>query len=146
MRQLRRWHRSLAGAVPFGLYAQSLAEYGSGLADWKAVSAKLAGQDAESKLAQDLFLDGLLFAPNSEYLLEQVWADLIAAKGEILLRLLKRLLHVASFPDWRVTGVDDPKLAEHAKVWLRIPQPLYWVPVLRVLSRHSGEVAANAWY
>jgi hypothetical protein len=133
-----RWGRAIR------LYAQSLAEHGAGLADWKAVTAKLAGEDAESKLAQDLFLDGLLFAPNSEYLLEQAWPDLTAVKGQILQRLLKRLLYVASIPDWRITGVDDPKLAEQAKVWFRIPQPLYWVPVLRVLSRHSGEVAAHA--
>ena len=133
-----RWGRAIR------LYAQSLAEHGAGLADWKAVTAKLGGEDAESKLAQDLFLDGLLFAPNSEYLLEQGWADLTAGKGQILQRLLKRLLHVASVPDWRISGVGDPKLAEQAEVWFRIPQPLYWVPVLRVLSRHSGDVAAHS--
>ncbi len=133
-----RWGRAIR------LYAQSLAERGAGLADWKASTAKLTGDDAESKLAQDLFLDGLLFAPNSEYLLEQVWADLTAGKGQILQRLLKRLLHVASVPDWRISGVSDPNLAEQAKVWFRIPQPLYWVPVLRVLSRHSSDVAAHA--
>lgn len=133
-----RWGRAIR------LYAQSLAEHGAGLADWKAVTAKLAGEDAESKLAQDLFLDGLLFAPNSEHLLEQVWPDLTADKGQILQRLLKRLPHVASFPDWRFTGFGDPRLAEQANVWFRIPQPLYWVPVLRVLSRHAGDVAAHA--
>ena len=133
-----RWGRAIR------LYAQSLAEHGAGLGDWKVALSQLAGEDAESKLAQDLFLDGLLFAANSESLLEQVWPDLIAAKGQILQRLLKRLPHVASVPDWRISGVGDPKLAEKAKVWFRIPQPLYWVPVLRVLSRHSGDVARYA--
>ena len=133
-----RWGRAIR------LYAQSLAERGVGLADWKTSTAKLTGGDAESKLAQDFFLDGLLFAPNSESLLEQVWPDLIAGEGQILHRLLKRLLHVTSVPDWRISGLADPKLAESAKVWFRIPQPLYWVPVLRVLSRHASDVAKQA--
>jgi hypothetical protein len=133
-----RWGRAIR------LYAQSLAEHGAGLADWKAATAKLTGEDAESKLAQDLYLDALLFAPNSESLLEQVWPDLIAAKGQILQRLLKRLPHVASVPDWRISDVTDPKLAESVRVWFRIPQPLYWVPVLRVMGRHASEVAKQA--
>src|SRR5258707_9687808 len=48
------------------------------------------GTDSDSKLAADLLLDGLLFAANSELLIEQVWADLIAQNGQILNRLLKR--------------------------------------------------------
>jgi hypothetical protein len=47
-----RWGRAIR------LYAQSLAEHGAGLADWKAAIAQLAGEDPESRLAQDLFLDG----------------------------------------------------------------------------------------
>ena len=133
-----RWGRAIR------LYAQSLAERDAGLGDWQAAAGEFAEEDADSKLAQDLFLDGLLFAANSESLLEQVWPHLIAAKGQVLHRVLKRLLHVASIPDWRVSGLGDPKLAEQAKAWFRIPQPLYWVPVLRVLSRHSHDVAVHA--
>ena len=133
-----RWGRAIR------LYAQSLAEQGSGLGDWKAAVSGLNGSDSDSTLAQDLFIDGLLFAPNSESLLEQVWPDLIAADGHILLRMLKRMPHVASIPDWRITGISDPNMAENAKIWFRIPQPLYWVPVLRVLNRHRGEVAKHA--
>jgi hypothetical protein len=133
-----RWGRAIR------LYAQSLAEHGGGLDNWKVVSAQLAGEDAESKLASDLFLDGLLFAANAESLLEQVWPDLIADKGQILHRLLNRLQHVASFPDWRFRGLIDPRLAEQSEAWFRIPHPLYWVPVLRVLSRQSREIAKHA--
>jgi hypothetical protein len=132
-----RWGRAIR------LYAQSLAEQGSGRNEWKIAVSKLTGEDSDSTLAQDLFLDGLLFAPNSESLLEQVWPDLVAA-GHILLRLLKRLPHVASIPDSRITGISDPKMAENANVWFRIPQPLYWAPVLRVLSRHRDDVATHA--
>jgi hypothetical protein len=133
-----RWGRAIR------LYAQSLAEHGTGLDDWKAASAHFAGEDAASKLASDLFLDGLLFAANAEVLLEQVWADLIANDGQILHRLLKRLLHVASFPDWRLSAFGDPKWAEQSEAWFRIPQPIYWIPVLRVLSRHTADVAKHA--
>ncbi len=133
-----RWSRAIR------LYAQSLAEHGDGLGKWKAANVQLAGEDAESKLASDLFLDGLLFAPNSIFLLEQVWPDLIADKGLILHRLLKRLVHVASFPDWRISGLKDAKLAEQYEAWFRIPQPLYWIPVLHVLNRHARDVATHA--
>jgi len=133
-----RWSRGIR------LYAQSLAEHGGGLENWKAASVELAGEDAESRLTSDLFLDGLLFAANSVSLLEQVWPDLIADKGQILLRLLTRLMHVASFPDWRISGLKDAKLAEQYEAWFRIPQPLYWIPVLHVLNRHAKDVAKFA--
>jgi len=133
-----RWSRAIR------LYAQSLAEHGEGLEKWKAASIELAGEDSESKLTSDLFLDGLLFAPNSVSLLEQVWPDLVADKGQILHRLLTRLKHVASFPDWRISGLKDAKLAEQYEAWFRIPQPLYWIPVIHVLSRHAKDVAKLA--
>src|SRR5262249_4475705 len=38
----------------------------------------------------------------------------------------------------------DTNLAEQSKAWFRIPQPIYWVPVLRVLSRHTPDVAKYA--
>jgi hypothetical protein len=133
-----RWGRAIR------LYAQSLAEHGKGLDDWRAAAVEFAGENAESKLASDLFLDGLLFAANSESLLEQVWPDLLANDGQILHRVLKRLVHVASIPDWRLKGFGDPKLAEQSEAWFRIPQPLFWIPVLRVLSRHVSDVATYA--
>ena len=133
-----RWGRAIR------LYAQSLAEHGKGLDDWKAATVEFAGDAAESKLASDLFLDGLLFAANAESLLEQVWPDLLANGGLILLRLLKRLVHIASFPDWRIKGVANERFAEQSEAWFRIPQPLFWVPVLRVMSRHTKDVARHA--
>ena len=133
-----RWGRAIR------LYVQSLAEHGDALAGWKAVSAQLAGDDAETQLVNDIFLDGLLFATNSESLLEQVWPDLIANKGLILRRLLKRLQHAASVPDVRLRGLVDPKYAEQSEVWFRIPHPVYWYPALCVFSRHSTDIAEHA--
>jgi hypothetical protein len=130
-----RWGRAIR------LYGQSLAEHGTGLDKWRAATAEVSGEDTASKLASDLFLDSLVFAANSEYLLELVWPDLIAEQGQILHRLLKRLMHVASFPDWRFRSLIDARFAEQSEAWFRIPHPLYWIPVLRVLQRHSAEVA-----
>src|SRR5690606_10116254 len=54
-----RWERAIR------LYAQSLAEKGTGLGPWKAAVGQLVGDDPKVQLARDLFLDGLLFAANS---------------------------------------------------------------------------------
>jgi hypothetical protein len=133
-----RWGRAIR------LYAQSLAEQDVGLARWKSRSAELTGDGASAQIAQDLFLDGLLFATNSESLLEQVWADLLADRGQILGRLLKRLLNVASVPDWRVALLREGGDPDQLAAWFRIPLPIYWYPTLRVLSRHAADVATHA--
>jgi hypothetical protein len=136
--QIPRWGRAIR------LYAQALAEKGDGLAAWKAAADQLSGEDADAVLANDIFLDGLLFAANSEVLLEQVWPHLIADGGAILVRLLGRLQHGASVPDVRLRGLVDPKYAEQSEAWFRIPHPLYWYPALRVFSRHAKDLAEHA--
>ena len=133
-----RWNRAIR------LYAQSLVEQGSGLEQWKVAIKKIGGDAPEEHLASDLFLDGLLFAANSRLLLEQVWQDLIADDGQILTRLLKRLMHVASFPDWRAQLVSAAKNADQMAAWFRVPLPLYWYPALLVLSEHAKDVAKHA--
>lgn len=136
--QIPRWGRAIR------LYAQSLAEKGDGLAAWKSAAGQLSDDDADAVLANDIFLDGLLFAANSEVLLEEVWPHLIADGGAILLRLLKRLQHAASVPDVRLRGLVDPKYAEQSEAWFRIPHPLYWYPALSVFSRHAKDLAEHA--
>jgi hypothetical protein len=133
-----RWGRAIR------LYAQSLAEKVDGLETWKSASSRLAGSDSETQVASDIFLDGLLFAANSEPLLEQVWPSLISDDGLILKRLLTRLQHAASVPDFRVRLLVDPKLAEQSEAWFRIPHPMYWFPALSVFSRHTKDVATHA--
>ena len=130
-----RWGRGIR------LYAQSLAESGSGLDGWKALTARFSGDSADTQLAADLLLDALLYAPNAEMLLEQVWSDLVADDAHILKRLLQRLQHVASIPDFRFQDTEDKSLAETAEALFRIPHPLYWIPALRVLERHAKEIA-----
>jgi hypothetical protein len=136
--QIPRWGRAIR------LYAQSLAEKGDGLTAWKSAAGQLSGEGADAVLASDIFLDGLLFAANSEVLLEQVWPNLVADGGAILLRLLRRLQHAASVPDVRLRGLVDPKYAEQSEAWFRIPHPLYWYPALSVFSRHAKDLAEHA--
>ena len=133
-----RWGRAIR------LYAQSLAEQGSGLASWKSASDQLSATDSQTQLARDLLLDGLLLAINSEALLEKTRNDL-EDRGQVIRRLLKRLLHVETNPDWRIALLRGKEVADnHLGAWFRIPVPIYWYPVLRVLSRHSTDVVHNA--
>lgn len=132
-----RWVRAIH------LYAQSLAEKPDGSQAWKAANEKLSGDDPAAQVASDIFLDGLLFATNSEVLLEQMWPLVIADDGLILKRLLKRLQYAASIPDPRVTLLD-PQTAALLEGHVRIAHPTYWGPALAVFDRHAGDVAGIA--
>lgn len=130
-----RWSRAIR------LYAQRLVERDESLASWKAVVATLSGEHPHEKLASDLFLDGMIFAANAELLLERVWPELMAKKAEILRGLLERMRHVATIPDWRLQEEMPAEDADLAAAWFRIPNPLYWLPLLSVLARHAEELA-----
>jgi hypothetical protein len=130
-----RWSRAIR------LYAQRLVERDESLASWKAVVATLSGENPHEKLASDLFLDGMIFAANAEVLLERVWPELMANKAEILRGLLERMRHVATILDWRFQEEMPAEDADLAAAWFRIPNPLYWLPLLTVLSRHAEELA-----
>ena len=137
---LPRWRR------PINLYAQRLAERDNTLREWKATLSKIESGGAEAQVVSDLFLDSLIFASNSEALLAQVWPDLIADGGQTLRRLLKRVMYVLTVPDWRLKAVLAPKDAETAAILFRIPQPLYWMSLLRVLVQHRSDLTKLALF
>lgn len=130
-----RWGRAIR------LYAQRLVEREGSLSGWKTFVTGFASGNPEDKLASDLFLDGIVFAANAGLLLERVWSELISDKGEILRRLLRRLIHVATVPDWRYQSEMPAEDADLAAAWFRVPLPLYWAPVLATLQRHADDVA-----
>jgi len=132
-----RWARAIH------LYAQSLAEKRDDLQAWKTASEHLAGNDPAAQVASDIFLDGVLFATNSEELLEEIWPNIIENEGLILKRLLTRLQHSASIPDPRFQMID-PTMAAHLEGYLRLPHPTYWAPALAVFERHSADVPKTA--
>jgi hypothetical protein len=133
-----RWARAVR------LYAQSLAEGQDGLAKWKAGLGDPKSKDVESALTKDLFLDGIVFAANVEPLLEETWPELIGEQGKLLSRLLVRLAYAGTIPDWRMKDEVEPEDADLATAWFRVPNPMYWVPILRALARHAEDVAKSA--
>jgi hypothetical protein len=133
-----RWGRAIR------LFAQSLAEDSGNLDRWKAVAEQFPEKGENTQLARDLFLDGLLFATNATLLLDRVWPDLIGKEGQVLRRLLKRMMHIASLPDPRFRDFMDKKDTDKAESWFRIPNPIYWYPALLVMARHAEDVAKGA--
>lgn len=129
-----RWQRAVR------LYAQRLLEHEGGTQRWRAAISTLQGQNPEDTLAGDSFLDALIFAGNAEALLEQVWPDLIADKGQLLRRLLKRFLHIATVPDPRSEAFLGAEDLDWLSTRLRIPFVWHWYAPLRVLARHHEEV------
>ena len=64
----------------------------------------------------------------------------------LLRRFVRRLLHVGTFPDpfiqdkWRER---DPKTAEAAATFFRLPQQSLWLPVLQFLVNNSEEATEH---
>jgi hypothetical protein len=135
-----RWGRAIR------LYAQSLAEQGDGLDEWSSARTLIDGEDAESRIASDLFFDSIILATNVAYLLELIWEDLLSDNGKPLSRLLRRLQLVATIPDPRYETIKDVELREVAlSSWqFRLPNPIYWISLLTVLERHSEDVGKAA--
>jgi len=135
-----RWGRAIR------LYAQSLAEQGDGLDEWNSAKTLIDGEDAESRIASDLFFDSLILATNAAYLLEQIWVNLSSDNGKPLSRLLRRLQLVATIPDPRYETIKDVELREVAlSFWqYRLPNPIYWIGLLTVLESHSEDVGKAA--
>jgi hypothetical protein len=132
-----RWVRAIH------LYAQSLAEKQDDSQAWRTISEQLSGDEPIAQVASDIFLDGLLFATNSEVLLEQMWPSVMAGGGLILKRLLKRLQYSASVPDPRASLLE-PQMAALLEGHMRIPHPTYWTPALAVFDRHADDVVKTA--
>jgi hypothetical protein len=133
-----RWARSIR------FYAQSLAEQGPGLDHWTEMLARFEGKDPDSLLAADLFTDSLTLATNSFVLLGQLWPSLIADKGKLLRRILQRLQAIATTTHPAVESITDPELQLAARVYLRLPNPLYWLSILATLREHAEDVARVA--
>jgi hypothetical protein len=130
-----RWGRAIR------LYAQSLAEQGPGLDRWTEMLARFEGKDPDSLLAADLFTDSLTLATNSFVLLDQLWSSLIADKGKLLRRILQRLQATATSTHPAAERITDPELQQAARVYMRLPNPLYWFSMLATLREHAEDVA-----
>jgi len=143
------WHPAIR------LYALYLLEKNQDVARWQQ---SVAAAELEP-LVQDLLVDAVVFAANSQALLECVWADLMANGGVLLRRLLRRFHHVATIPNPSVMvfvkALSPGESVTEAATWQRLPYWPYWPPMLRFLHAHLAEVVeatpaqvanvANTW-
>jgi hypothetical protein len=115
--------------------------------EWRSAMVSLGSPTARPDLIQDLLLEAVVIAADSESLLEKVWLDLRQEDGRLLRRLLGRFLHVATLPNPIVVAVAktlDKSLGTLALTHARLPYWPYWLPMLRFLHTHAEDVTVLA--
>ena len=120
--ELPTWHRAIRL-----LALTTLRE--RGVDAWSSQRAALDAGD--HRLLADLFLDAALFADDAAPLLRTLWPQLIADQGDLLRRLLRRFLYVATVTDPRGAVIfgDSAELAAHWAVQARLPLWPLWLPM-----------------
>lgn len=123
------WHTALR------LYGVSLLETDSSGDRWKVAIAAFPE-------ARDSFLESLVFAGNSQRLVNSAWSALIADEGSLLKAFLKRFQHVASIPNpqYMMLAAQLDTASEEARTWERIPLWMYWLGILYALAGHVDDL------
>ena len=124
--ELPTWHRAIR------LHALTVLRE-DGLGAWSSQRARLDADD--QRLIAELFLDATLFADDAVNLMRTLWPSLVADRGALLQRLLRRFLHVATLPDPRGAPIFSgaTELEAHWATQARVPLWPLWLPVLEVL-------------
>jgi hypothetical protein len=124
--ELPTWHRTIR------LFALSVLRE-QGLEAWGAHREELERQD--QWLLAELFLDAALFAHDSAAVVRSLWPTLIADKGDLLRRLLRRLRFSASIPDpmGGLIFAGAPEMETYWAIQRRVPLWPIWIPLLEVL-------------
>ncbi|MDD1523465.1 MULTISPECIES: hypothetical protein [Bradyrhizobium] len=109
---------------------------------FEAVTSK-----AENATAADVLLDALCLDPNAEVFLTERVDLLLRDHGKLLMRLLRRFLHVATVPGGpsKLLGdvlYADPSFSLYLEAQFRTPIPGRWVALARFLRTHQGKIAA----
>ncbi len=127
------WHTALR------LYGVSLLEADRSGQKWKSAIATHVK-------AQECFLESLVFAGNSQELINNVWQVLVADVGSLLNVFLKRFRYVASIPNpqYMVLASEVGVPVEQARTWERTPLWVYWLGVLASLAEHVDDLVALA--
>lgn len=129
--ELPTWHRAIR------LYALTVLRE-QGIAAWSARRELLERED--QWLLAELFLDAALFAHDSAAVVRSLWSTLIADKGDLLRRLLRRLRFSASVPD--PTGglifAGAPEMETYWAIQRRVPLWPIWIPFLEVLHEERA--------
>jgi hypothetical protein len=127
------------------LLSLHLLERRNDLSDWQLKLADFTDDSHTSKLARDLFLEAAVFAADPVPLLEKLWPELVANEGKLLQRFLKRFLHSATVPDFRVIEYfqkENPDLVIEVAARYRLPYFPFWFSVLSWLHTHLEDVTA----
>lgn len=96
-----------------------------------------------NSLIQDIMLDSIIFSSNTLSILEKTWDELISKNRKVFNRLLNRFLFVATFPDpfYLLYALSNPTFSEtELATFKRIPNYIYWFPMIRFLHNHLQEV------
>ena len=131
-----RWHPAIR------LYGQRLLERAAGEPRaWRAAMASFGGKDEGELLVRDLLLESVFLAANCGLLLDLLWEDLRRDGGELLDRMLRRFMYLATIPDPRIKDfAEDEKDAISYAAWMRVPYWPFWGPILEYLDRHREEL------
>lgn len=138
------WHRALR------LYGIHLLEQSDNLTKWSLVLATAGSIPSPiGTLAQDILLESTAFssASGTSLLRNGLWPLLAEHGGRLLVRLLNRLFHTATFPNPTVVEAivqQAPEFEIHASAGARLPYPPYWFGILALLHAHREEVPARA--
>ncbi|TAJ91164.1 MAG: hypothetical protein EPO41_16215 [Reyranella sp.] len=100
----------------------------------------------QSSVTRDLFIDALCLATDAQEFLEGMWRALSHNGGKHLRLLLRRFLAVATVPDPRLAVFSTPEDATRLEHLVRLPNWVYWPPVLTFLHSKKQEVALISPY
>lgn len=124
------WHKAIR------LYGLYLIEQKSEVYSWwYAIN--------QNDFIKDYLLDSIIFAANAEVLLDKVYSFLVMNNFELITRLLKRFLVIATCPNptheifVSKAGRDYASLARTLD---RMPLWIYWPSVIRFLHKHREEL------
>ena len=126
------------------LYGLDLLERGD-VNRWRNAIDDLRAENGSYDLTTDLLLDSVIFAVKNGSILNQLWPDLIRDKGTLLLRLLRRFLHVATTPGLIAQAMAVKGSVDTYSATLnREPNWPYWLEFLEFLASKSQEISEVA--
>lgn len=135
-----RWHRAIRLV---GL--QLLEDPHKGSDAWQSLIVQLSDSANSPTQESDLVLEAAFFAADPIPLLDSAWEHLREAEGVLLLRLLNRFLHVATFPNpllAPVAGENDRGYSTASAAMWRLPYWPLWLPMLQFVYTHRAEAIA----
>jgi hypothetical protein len=129
--------------IALRLLGVQLLEQDADLDRWRRLLSEL-GELPNGERAQDALLEAATFAEQNDLTLEKIWPDLIAEKGRLLIRLLRRFRHLGSLPHPVVNRLPAEQRVHLQELRYRVPIAHQWPTLLRTLYAHHNEVVEFA--